>query len=158
MTRPYSLKFLLGLALLALLGGACRQEVVFHAYRALPPEGWLRTDTVQFEAILPDTAPAFCLAVELRHRTSYPYLNLPLRLTLSVRGRLPVCDTVCLHVADSLGNWHGAGWGDLRTVTSLPLRLPPGLGDTCLIRLVSLLPDSLLPGVNDMGVRVIAMP
>lgn len=152
MTRLHNPKTLAACCLLAVLCGACRQQVAFHAYRSLPADGWARTDTVSFEAVLPDTVPAFLLSVELRHRTSYPYRSLPVQVTLEVRGRLPVCDTVCLPVADSLGNWYGSGWGDLRTVASPSLSLPAGLGDTCRVSLVSLLPDSLLPGVNDMGI------
>lgn len=156
MTRLHSPKALAALALAALT--ACTapstQPTVFHAYRALPTRGWARTDTVTFRVLLPDTAPPLRLTLGLRHRTAFPYRRLPIQLTLHTRGRLPVCDTLCLEIADSLGNWYGAGWGDLRTVASPSLRLPAALADTCLIRLRSLLPDTLLPGVNDIGLKL----
>ena len=57
-------------------------------------------------------------------------------------------------VADAEGNWFGLGWGDLRVSTSPAVDLPPGIGDTCRIYLTSALPDSLLPGVNDVGVKI----
>ena len=152
--RLHKLKKLLTVMPAALLLGACEPHVLYHAYRPLPKAEWGRTDTLRFEAVLPDPTATFRLSVELRHRTAFPYRTLPVRFTLAVPGRLPVCDTLQIPVADAEGNWFGLGWGDLRVSTSPAVDLPPGIGDTCRISLTSALPDSLLPGVNDVGVKI----
>lgn len=154
MARLHSLKTLRWLVPLAVLLGACEPHVVYHAYRALPLAGWARTDTLHFEAVLPDTAAPFRLSAELRHRTAFPYRTLPVRFRLVVPGRLPVADTLLIPVADAKSDWYSVGWGDLRTASSPAVTLPAGIGDTCRISLTFLLPDSLLPGVNDVGIKI----
>lgn len=152
--RLSALKRLWLLVPLAALLGACEPHVLYHAYRSMPSCGWVHTDTLHFEVVLPDSASPFRFSVELRHRTTFPYRELPVRYTLIVPGRLPVCDTLLIPVADAEGNWFSEGWGDLRTTSSPVVTLPPGFGDTCRISLTSVLPDSLLPGVNDVGVKL----
>lgn len=157
MKRPHSLdRRVLLVPLAALLLGACGPHVLYHSYCSLPLAGWARTDTLRFEAVLPDTLAPFQLSIELRHRICFPYRALPVRFQLRVPGRLPVCDTLSLPVADEESNWHSVGWGDLRTTASPAVTLPPGIGDTCHITLTAALPDSLLPGVNDVGIKIVS--
>lgn len=141
--------------LIAGLLAACRPDVIFHSFHSVSPAGWERNDTLRFDVFLPDSAASYSLCVELRHRVSYPYCELPVVLTLTNDSlSTPFQDTVQLAVADDQGRWFGRGWGDLRTVASSFLSLPAGVKDSCRLTLTNLLPDSILSGVNDIGVKI----
>ncbi len=144
-------------ALVTSLLAACRPSVAFHSFLPVSPAGMERDDTLRFDIPLPDSAAVYSLCVELRHRVSYPYCELPLLLVLTDDSLPPrLTDTVRMAVADGQGRWLGTGWGDLRTVSSSFIPLPAGMKDSCSITLNSLLPDSLLPGVSDVGIKIVS--
>ena len=151
--RAWAALFLVGML------AACRPEIVFHSFRPVPPAGWERNDSLRFEAFLPDSSAAYSLCVELRHGVSYPYCELPVLLTLA-NDSLPdaFADTALIAVADREGRWLGTGWGDLRTASSSFISLPAGAKVSCRIVVSSLLPDSLLPGVSDVGIKIVSVP
>ncbi|MDR0988770.1 MAG: gliding motility lipoprotein GldH [Prevotellaceae bacterium] len=150
------LRAALGAALLGgLLLAGCREQLVFYSYRALPPAGWTRGDTLFFEATLPDSAACYRRVVEVRTRGSYPYRFLPVEVgCFSPDGALLSVDTATITVADARGNWLGEGWGGLyETGAPLPVRC---LGRAGVYRFyaVCLLDDARVPAVNDVGLKL----
>ena len=135
--------------------GACNSQDVYHVFHPVAETGWERDDTLRFLFNLPDTTVSYAFSVELRHRLDFPYTDLPVDMTLATaHDSILWRDTLSIPVADVWGNWVGKGWGDLRTVSSPVVFLSVGRKDTLQLHLQPALADSLLPGVNDVGVYV----
>ena len=134
---------------------ACKPNTVYHSFHSVSATGWKRGDTLRFSFSLPDTTAAYALSIESRYHLSFPYTHLPIRITLSdASDAILLHDTLCLPIADEQGKRTGAGWGDLRSTFSPTLLLPTGLKDTLQLTLLPALADSLLPGINDVGVCI----
>lgn len=134
---------------------ACKPGVVFHAFHPVPATGWERNTPLHFSLVLPDSTASYALSVELRHHLNFPYTDLPVNITLAtVSDSVILHDTLCIPVADKRGNRTGIGWGDLYITASSPLTLPAGWNDTLRLTLRPALKDSILPGVNDIGVCI----
>lgn len=143
------------LLLIASLFTACDKQVVYHAYQPLPTEGWQLSDTLLFKIAVPDSATFYNVSVEVRNRSNYPYQNLPLLLYCdSPEAQNIKKDTLNLTLASNTGNWFGNGWGGLYQSA-----FPAGLirieetGEYC-FRITYLLPDEVLTGINDIGIRL----
>lgn len=135
---------------------ACGGDSLYHSYRSIPTSGWSRQDTIVFHVHMADSFTDVRLLLGIRNRTNYPYQN----LVLSVSGHAP--DTTLCYSSDSLrlvltdtdGNWTGKGLGELlQTEHEIGYFHigRPGIYTFCII---PLLPDSLLPGINDIGLRM----
>ena len=124
--------------LLGLLLYACKSDVVYHSFHSVSSTGWRGSDTLNFTFEKPDSTATYTLTVNLRYHTNFPYMSLPL----------------CLSIADEQGNQTGTGWGDLYLTSSTAITLPTGLTDSVRLSLLPVLPDSLLPGINDVGVCI----
>lgn len=141
---------------LCLLSGCGQQEgLSFHTYCSIAPEGWQNQDTLDFELCIRDSAVCYALTVEMRNRAEYPYLNLPLSIAfVDSVGTLLACDSIQLLLADGQGSWRGKGWGGLycSAKEAKPICVPYSGRYT--LRLSYALPDSLLPGLSDIGIRL----
>ncbi|MBQ8674289.1 MAG: gliding motility lipoprotein GldH [Bacteroides sp.] len=157
------------LPLLASLLMACgERQTVYHAYHTLPMEGWHRQDTLPFDIPLPDSLATYRLSVEVRHRGNYPYRNLRLLLCHEdAPDRHPSQDSLNLLLATPTGRWTGDGLSGLyqNSFPVGPIRIAslpslPSPQDTTIrckhfrLHLHHLLPDSLLPGLSDIGIKV----
>lgn len=150
-----NLKLLGALTLMCGMLGACKPSVVCHAFHPVADAGWRQDDTLDFLFSLPDTMALYAVSVELRHRLDFPYTNLPVSVTIAtIADSVLWRDTLFMPVADAQGNWVGRGWGNLRTTSSRPISLSMRQTDTLQLILLPALADSLLPGVNDVGVCV----
>lgn len=158
-------KPLLLLLFLLPLFAACRQGVVCHRYCSIPDEGWDSSDTLCFDVGMKDSLGHYALSVEVRNRNDYPYRNLGLRLLLSLPcGKdtlspvLPPQETeyrLNLTLADTLGNWNGSGCGGLYSSSFPVSRFTVGHAGICRIRIVSDMPDEVLKGINDIGIKIV---
>ena len=149
---------------------SCERRTVGHTYIGIPASGWQKADTLTYHISLPDSDACYRLFVELRHHDNYPYQHLLLTmgcvLTDKATADSPVSepyqpalgphhtDTLCFRMANSQGVWMGRGWGGLYQnrfgAGSLCIQRPAD----CVISLASALPDSVLVGINDVGVKV----
>lgn len=149
----------LGIGLLlpiaSLLFGACNGQTVFHSFQSLPDRGWQCQDTVDFYVNVPDSFTTYRLQVEIRNNTNYPYQNLPLSLTTYNADTLQVStDTLQLILANKQGKWTGKGWGGLYQ-TSIPAgSVSIEKAGTYRFLITYTLPDSLLKGISDVGIRL----
>lgn len=134
---------------------ACTPNTVYHSFHSVSATGWKGGDTLRFSFSLPDTTTVYALSVESRYHLSFPYTHLPIRITLSDASDVILLhDTLCLPIADEQGRRTGTGWGDLRSTSSPALLMSTGLKDTLQLILLPVLADSLLPGINDIGVCI----
>lgn len=143
------------LLLVASLCMACDKQTVYHAFQSLPAEGWQQKDTLFFNVVMPDSATLYDVSVEVRNRINYPYQNLPLLIFYdSPEAQNIQRDTLELRLADKAGIWLGDGWGGLYQSA-----FPAGLiriskAGEYRFKITYLLPDEVLPGINDVGIKL----
>lgn len=142
------------LLFVASLASACDKQTVYHAFRSLPAEGWLRRDTLAFDVQVSDSMTYYKLSLQVRNLNNYPYRNLPLTVCHIADSIPSPTDTVQFILADSKGNWTGKGWGGLyqTSVSVGSIRIDrPG---TYRFKVSYALPDERLQGINDVGIKL----
>lgn len=161
MTRRLKQKYLFSkqvccLLVTSALFGACREQTVYHSFRALPWDAWHAHDTVDFAVQIPDSNTTYQLSVEVRNRNDYPYQNLRLYLDYATPDSLQMlpADTLNLILADSTGQWKGQGWGGLYQ-HSFPVK-PVSIQEkgTYTFKISLAMPDEELKGINDIGIKL----
>lgn len=142
------------LLFIASLCTACDEQTVYHAFQSLPAEGWQQKDTLFFNVTVPDSATLYDVSVEVRNRNNYPYQNLPLLIYYdSPEARNIRRDTLELRLADKAGIWQGDGWGLYQSAFPAGL-IRIGKAGEYRFKITYLLPDEVLPGVNDIGIKL----
>lgn len=159
MTNPLKnkIKFLRYIILLFIVSasGACNKQTVYHAFQSIPQAGWKRQDTLFFKVAVPDSQTYYKLTVEVRNPNTYPYQNINLSVCYdSPESKKLQADTLTAVLADKEGIWKGDGWGGLYQSAfpagSIKIEKP---GDY-LFKVAYTLPDDILPGINDVGVKL----
>lgn len=139
---------------LACLLCGCDGQTACHTFCALPARGWRPGDTLRFDAVLPDSLRSYRLQVEVRHRGDYPYRNLLLAVSHEAPATPLRTDTLQLFLADGQGIWIGKGMGGLYQ-HAIPIeQWRIAGGGTHTFRILHLLPDSLLRGISDVGIKL----
>lgn len=134
---------------------ACDKQTVYHTFQSLPTEGWQRKDTLFFNVTIPDSATLYNISVEIRNRNNYPYQNLPLLIYYdSPEAQNIKRDTLEMELADSDGIWLGDGWGGLYQSTLHAGLIHIGKAGEYRFKIMHLLPDEVLPGINDVGIKL----
>lgn len=146
---------LVSMAAALLLGACLPRQTVYHHYESLPAEGWHTGDTLRFETQVPDSQVYCRLNVEVRNRNDYPYRNLPLRIACLTADSLQLPpDTLDIFLANDDGGWLGTGLGNYyqlsQFVGSVHIRKP----GTYTFQITCLLPDTVVTGINDIGIRL----
>ena len=134
---------------------ACDEQTVYHSFQSLPTEGWQRNDTLFFNVSVADSATLYNVSVEVRNRNNYPYQNLPLLIYYD-SPEIPNIkrDTLELRLADNAGIWLGDGWGGLYQSTLPAGFIRIGKAGEYRFKIIHLLPDEVLPGINDVGIKL----
>ena len=134
---------------------ACDEQTVYHSFQSLPTEGWQRNDTLFFNVSVADSATLYNVSVEVRNRNNYPYQNLPLLIYYD-SPEVPNIkrDTLELRLADNAGIWLGDGWGGLYQSTLPAGFIRIGKAGEYRFKIIHLLPDEVLPGINDVGIKL----
>ena len=143
------------LLFIASLYTACDEQTVYHSFQSLPTEGWQRNDTLFFNVSVADSATLYNVSVEVRNRNNYPYQNLPLLIYYD-SPEVPNIkrDTLELRLADNAGIWLGDGWGGLYQSTLPAGFIRIGKAGEYRFKIIHLLPDEVLPGINDVGIKL----
>lgn len=157
--KRYEPILFLMMLLASALCSACQEQIIYHSFRSIPLEGWLRTDTVCFEVEVADSQTQVCLNLDIRHRNTYPYQNILLQLSQETpEGKVTHTDTLNLKLANSQGIWTGKGWGGLY---QSPFRLhcmEIEKAGTYRFKVYQLMPTDTLPGLNDIGLLLEKAP
>ncbi len=135
---------------------ACRENTVYHTYHPVPARGWARNDTLVYT--LPASLPAgsYALEVGVRYKETYPYQNLWLGVAqVSLRhGETCFTDSLQLFLADERGATADNSPGGLNQYM-VPFRsVTIREGDSCAFRIVHIMKDNPLKGINDVGLRL----
>lgn len=138
---------------------ACVNPPIGRSYAHIPDEGWQKTDTVELPVTVDSVTyarvsigTAWDVWVDVRHTNAYPYRNLVVELVT------PRQDTIVnLSLTDEQGRWAGSGLGYLYQHSHYAGMFHPDStgADTLYFRLISLMPDSTLKGVHDIGIRLL---
>lgn len=136
-------------------------RVVFHEFTALDGGRWSNTDTLTFVydgSLDKEETAGYEMSVEVRTDASYPYKMLSVRvesIDMRTEGIMSV-DTLHCAVYDAQGRRIGATAGMLYQVSSEPLFVEKGCGDSIMFRLTHAMYSDELVGVSDVGLRLCA--
>lgn len=146
----------LTLFLFVLLITSCGQNEIFFKYQKVPHQGWNKDSLFKYDIHVIDTTKKYDFLIHIRHHGNYPYQNIWLFLQqINPDSSTIQSDTIEAYLADQYGKWLGSGAGSLKEMTILykkQIQFP----DTGMyhFKIGQGMRDSLLIGVNDVGVRV----
>ena len=144
-----------------LLGTAsCQEEMVYSSFRPVPSgEGWYRRDTLVY-TLPPDSAlehSLYRLEICLRNYGNYPYRDIWLEVSQNWRDSLVYeKDTLHIYLADEKGNLYGGNTGNLHQhVYACSRLMEVRQTESAVLRIVSIMKANPLPGISDVGIRLI---
>ncbi|MBP1637864.1 MAG: gliding motility-associated lipoprotein GldH [Bacteroidetes bacterium] len=146
--------FIALIVLLSLLT-ACNQNEVYFSYQTLPHSGWNKDSLLTFDVNIKDNSIPYNMYVNIRHQGSYPYQNLWLFLQNKDTKGVIQKDTIECFLADEFGKWLGSGAGALKEMPILykqQIHFPDS--GTYQLKIGQGMRDSILNGINDIGLRV----
>ncbi len=135
---------------------ACQSNTIYHSYQPVPTEGWAKSDTLVYT--LPDSIATgtYALEIGIRYGTAYPYRDLWLTIAHNLQDSLTYStDTLQVFLADEKGKRTENSPSGLFQFTcpySKPLPINEKSGRALYIK--HFMADSLLVGINDVGIRI----
>lgn len=142
--------------LLSLVGLiACNQNEVFFNYQSVNVDGWNKDSVYVFEVKIDDASKTYNVYVNTRNIEEYPYQNLWLFVNKTSSDSVQISDTINFYLADDFGKWLGDGIGSVYNMPVLyqqNIRFPKA--GTYRYEIQHGMRDSLLRGINDIGLKV----
>jgi len=128
-----------------LLTVSCQQDTIYHSYQPVASTGWNKNDTICFSLPTSIYSDSYEYEIGVRHLYSYKYKDIWLTINQ---------DTIHLYLADSVGHWKGNGIGEMRQFTQL-IKLHTIQHDSIKdFHLKHIMNDSLLTGIQDVGIQI----
>lgn len=135
---------------------ACSEKPFYEKYLPVSQQGWQLDSAAIFEVDIQDTTSTYAVLFNLRANDAYPYRNIYLFRSVWSEDGLEYQDTAKVILADAYGKWLGEGIGELKTFTR-PFRAQPlrfNKRGTYTFKFVQGMRDTLLPGVEDVGLTI----
>lgn len=136
---------------------SCIRHTIYHHYESVSLlHGWRSTDTLNYNIQLKDSMKPINLSLEIRHTDRYPYQDLWLQVTHNLTdSTVWEKDTLHLTLCNAKGNWNGTGGATNLYVYNQPIEtlIPQNSGKREL-RISSLMSDSVLNNISDIGIRI----
>lgn len=143
------------LAIVTSIYSACDNTTVYNKSKSLPEGGWKQQDTVYFATLLKDSLHTYKVTLEIRNNSNYSYTNLPLLFEMRTPpNKDNLKDSIIIKLANSKGEWLGKGWGGLYQSEYTVGRIQANSPGIYLFKLIYLLPDKSLKGINDIGLKL----
>jgi len=134
---------------------SCHNNDVFSQYSTVALNGWNKDSTFIFNVQIQDIKVKYNVYVNVRNRGEYPYQNMWLFLEKMSPDSIVTKDTINFYLADQRGKWLGSGVGQSFEMPVLYQQNvtfhKPG---TYRYRIFQGMRDTILVGVNDIGIRV----
>jgi gliding motility-associated lipoprotein GldH len=134
---------------------ACTSNDVYFQYKSVASKGWSKDSLYGFDIPITDTAAVYNVYVNVRNRGEYPYQNLWLFLSKSTPDKIQSKDSIECYLADQRGKWLGSGLG---SIMEMPVLYQQNVRfktkGTYHYKIVHGMRDSVLAGINDIGMRV----
>ena len=140
---------------LSLFAVACTNTEVYFQYKPVPSKGWSKDSLFTFDVPIKDTAATYNIFVNVRNTGEYPYQNLWLFLSKTNPAKIQTKDSIECYLADQRGKWLGSGIG---SIMEMPIIYQQNVRfktiGTYHYKIVHGMRDSILRGINDIGMRV----
>lgn len=140
---------------ISLLFVGCTSNDVFFQYKSVAPHGWNKDSLYSFDIHITDTLSAYNVYVNIRNRDEYPYQNLWLFLNKTTPDKNQAKDSIECYLADQHGKWLGSGVGSIK---EMPVLYQQNVHFNKVgiyhYEIVHGMRDSILIGINDIGMRV----
>ncbi|MDP4240142.1 MAG: gliding motility lipoprotein GldH [Bacteroidota bacterium] len=144
---------------ISLIAVACTSNDIYFQYKPVTLKGWSKDSLYSFDISVKDTAAIYNVYVNVRNRGEYPYQNLWLFLNKTAPDKTQTKDSIECYLADQRGKWLGSGLGSIMEMPVLyqqKVRFK-AIG-TYHYKIGHGMRDSLLIGINDIGMRVEKCP
>lgn len=133
----------------------CTSHDVYFQYNPVSIKGWSKDTMYVFHVPITDTAATYNVYVNVRNRGEYPYQNLWLFLKKTAPDKVLTKDSIECYLADNRGKWLGSGIGSIMEMPVLYEQnvkfAQKGIYNYFIVQGMR---DSLLAGINDIGIRV----
>jgi gliding motility-associated lipoprotein GldH len=141
--------------IISLFAFACTSNDVYFQYKSVAPKGWSKDSVYSFDIPISDTTVLYNVYVNVRNRGEYPYQNLWLFLSKTTPDKTQSKDSIECYLADQRGKWLGSGIG---SIMEMPVLYQQNVRfktkGTYHYKIVHGMRDSILIGINDIGMRV----
>lgn len=134
---------------------SCQNNDVFSQYSSVPVNGWNKDSAFNFNVHISDVQLRYNVYVNVRNRGEYPYQNMWLFLEKMSPDSTITKDTINFYLADQRGKWLGSGVGqsfEMPVLYQQNISFPKQ--GTYRYRIFQGMRDTILVGVNDIGIRV----
>ncbi|MDD4970442.1 MAG: gliding motility lipoprotein GldH [Paludibacter sp.] len=139
----------------AIFAIACTSNDVYFQYQSVAQKGWSKDSLYRFDIPITDTVATYNVYVNVRNRGEYPYQNLWLFLNKTTPDSIQSKDSIECYLADQRGKWLGKGLG---SILEMPVLYQQNVrfkkAGTYHYKIVQGMRDSVLKGINDIGMRV----
>ena len=133
----------------------CTSHDVYFQYNPVSIKGWSKDTMYVFHVPITDTVATYNVYVNVRNRGEYPYQNLWLFMKRTTPDKELTKDSIECYLADNRGKWLGNGIG---SIMEMPVLYQQNVKfkqkGTYNYFIVQGMRDSLLSGINDIGIRV----
>ena len=140
---------------ISIMAVACTSNDVYFQYNPVALKGWSKDSLYGFDIPITDTAALYNVYVNVRNRGEYPYQNLWLFLNKTTPDKIQSKDSIECYLADQRGKWLGSGLG---SIMEMPVLYQQNVRfktkGTYHYRIVHGMRDTVLIGINDIGMRV----
>ena len=134
---------------------ACNTNEVYFKYKAIDVKGWSKDSLYTFDIPITDTLATYNVYVNVRNIGDYPYQNLWLFLNKMSPDSVQVNDSIECYLADNRGKWLGKGVG---SIFEMPVLYQQKVhfknAGVYQYKIVHGMRDTILLGINDIGMRV----
>lgn len=138
---------------------SCQKSVVYKEYHKFDNYTWGRFEKVRFEIPIEEAGITADIVLSVRHITQYPYDNLPVNIILTTPSGEERIMQKDFMLKDAEGEFKGSVAGDLwdfeETLWPRFLFTEKGM---YILEFENLIPKMGIPGLDDMGVKVVKNP
>ena len=134
---------------------SCTTDTVYDTYDHTPLSGWEKNDTLSFDVPKMKQAGVYSQSLGVRMTEIFPFTSVSLivQQTVYPSGKV-VTDTIKCPITDSRGNFLGDGVSAYQY--SFPIReISLNKGDSLHICVRHNMKREILPGVSDIGVKIV---
>lgn len=146
---------ILSVIFISLFFVGCTSNDVYFQYNPVSVNGWSQDSMYVFHVPITDTAATYNVYINVRNKGDYPYQNLWLFLNRTSPDTMLSKDSIECYLADQRGKWLGKGIG---SILEMPVLYQQNVkfmqAGTYHYKIVQGMRDSVLKGINDIGMRV----